>query len=323
MITENDISLYKSFENSASSNNGGPLTTKKLESNTIENIFKNIGDLERLSGSTKYAKVFWKLDNLDNTSLTNAFMYMSRYTPGGDYITYFLGTVNDTQLNITGSERYYGAAPLLVNVSAGSSQIIAKPEHSSISEIIKTGDSIVITNGTSWERHDNITTLLNNGNIEITLSDTLVNSFNTADTSIASICPIGTITGSTSNPIITSINGRYDNETYSIEHRNKGGLEQIWTLTFTNTTQYSCRGNTVGYVGMGSTVVDFAPINTALDTPYFMLRKAGFNNLFREGDTMVFTTHPAAQAVWFKRTVPAATISVSNLFEFAIHGESA
>jgi len=325
MITENDIGLYRCFENSTSSNNGGPITTKKLESNTIENIFKNIGDLERLSGSAVYAKVFWKLDNLDNTSLTNAFMYMSRYTVGGDHITYFLGTNSDTQIGITGTERYYGAGPLLINATSGSTALIVKPESTSIIEIIKTGDDIVVTNGLNWERHNNITVVLNNNNINITLAagDSLVNSFNTADTSVTSICNIGRITGSTTKPETTSLNGRYDGDTYAVEHRNKGGLEQIWTLTFVNTTQYSCRGNTVGYVGMGSTVVDFAPINTALNTPYFMLRKAGFNNLFKNGDVITFTTHPAAQGIWFKRTVPAGTTSSANVFEFAIHGESA
>ena len=88
MIQTEDIKLYRSFENSIYSTNGGLLTTYVLQSGSMGNIFKNVTDSERLSGSTTYVKVFWKIDNVDNTSLTNVFTYMSKYTIGADFITY-------------------------------------------------------------------------------------------------------------------------------------------------------------------------------------------------------------------------------------------
>lgn len=324
MIETTDIKLYKSFENSLYSSNGGPVSTQAIQNNTTANIFKNVSDSERLAGSVTYVKIFWKIDNLDNTALTNAIMYMPKYTIGGDYIVFFKGTNSDTQMSITGSERYYGAAPLTIAASTGMDQIKCSPEHSTINQIIKTGDDILLIENAIWERHNNITATIVDATIQITLNtnDTLQNNF-TTNAIVCSVCDLGTITGSTTTPTVNSANGVFNSGTYPVEHRNKGGLDQTWTLTFNNSTQYTCRGNTVGYVGSGSINIDFAPINTALSAPYFMIRCAAFNDAWQEGDTVTFITYAAARGIWLKRIVPAGTVSTSNLFEIAVYGESA
>jgi len=104
---------------------------------------------------------------------------------------------------------------------------------------------------------------------------------------------------------------------------NKGGIEQIWAITFTSATAFSCSGDTVGVAGTGTTSADFAPINPDTGTPWFTLNATGWTGTWASGNTLRFTSKPAAVPVWIYRYIPEGVAGFANdRFAIAVQGES-
>lgn len=91
-----------------------------------------------------------------------------------------------------------------------------------------------------------------------------------------------------------------------------GTAEQTWTLTFTDATNFTVVGDTIGSVGSGSRSADFAPSNGAVSKPYFTLRTAGWGGTWAAGNTIVWQTHPNAIPIWETRVVPASAASMAG-----------
>ena len=122
----------------------------------------------------------------------------------------------------------------------------------------------------------------------------------------------------------SSASGTYDETTNPPVLDAIGSIEQSWTITFTDATNFTCVGDIVGSIGSGSIGGgDFAPNNTDFSKPYFTLADVGWAGTWANGDTVSFTSHPASSPVWLKRTVPAGANSLSgNKVIPAISGES-
>ena len=87
---------------------------------------------------------------------------------------------------------------------------------------------------------------------------------------------------------------------------------------------FTCTGSATGAVSGGAIGGDFAPNNPDFGKPYFTLRTAGWGGTWAADETMIFTTVPAAEPLWFKQVVPAAaSIVAGNSFEIAIDGQTA
>ena len=103
-----------------------------------------------------------------------------------------------------------------------------------------------------------------------------------------------------------------------------GTVEQTWTLTFTDATNYTVVGDTLGSVGSGTTAADFAPSNPAVSKPYFTLESAGWGGTWAAAQTIVFQTHPNAIPIWETRVVPAGAGSqAGNGITAVFEGETA
>ncbi len=147
----------------------------------------------------------------------------------------------------------------------------------------------------------------------ITVAETLANDYTVASGArVSSIYEAGDIECTMTGWTETSASGTYDESAHPPVLDNIGTIEQTWTLTFTDATHFSVSGDTVGSVGSGDTSTDFAPQNSDFSKPYFTLEAAGWGGTWTAGDTVVFTTHPAAIALWEKRVVPAGAASLSN-----------
>ena len=123
----------------------------------------------------------------------------------------------------------------------------------------------------------------------------------------------------------SSVSGTYDETINPPTQDHIGTIEQDWTITFTDATNFACIGSVVGSVGSGSIGGgDFTPNNSDFSKPYFTLADAGWAGTWANGDTVSFSSHPAAIAIWERRTIPAGADSLSgNGAVFALSGESA
>lgn len=324
-VTQDDIKLYRAEQNNDEASNGGFLSAVQVVTGVKNNIFPDVPDSERISGSTKYRKVFWKIENTNNDSLQNVRMYMTRPTNGDDYITMFAGTQSDTQNDITANPptREYGCGYLKNDVSANATQIQVTIEDSGLSGIFQTGDTIWIGDGTKEEFHENVTVSVVDTTVTITLdtNDTIQNDYSASNTIVGSCLLTTEIKVSYSDVTVTSSSGTFDDTKIQLDAF--GTVEESWTVTFTDATNFTVTGARLGQIGTGSTDTDFAVENPDFSGHnYFTIPSTAWGGTWAANDTVTFKTHPAAFPIWFKRVVPANCDTAYNIFAHAITGNS-
>jgi len=327
-IIASELKWYKSTTITNTTANGGKMSNNLVVDGVKNNIFPDVSQAERLSGITRYRKIFAKLTNAANETLTNPGFHLTQFTPAQDRVELFAGTHVDTQADITGSERMYGAGSLTSLITAGAIEVVVTIEDSTQTIFEATGNDIYIGDGTNSEYHTNVAAAQVGDQVTLTLDTGIMvaNNYAVVDTFVASVI-YGTLTEllPTFDAVsVTSAGGSYDDTTHPVEGSNIGTIEETFTLTFTTATAFDCTDAAAASMGSGNTSSDFAPTNTAFSVPYFTLRSAGFSGTFLAGDIVTITTHPASKGIWCKQTVPAGTNSFSgDNFIVRFGGESA
>ncbi|MBF0180714.1 MAG: hypothetical protein HQM03_11895 [Magnetococcales bacterium] len=341
-IQTSEIKWYKSTIVNDTSGNGGPMSATEIPDGVKNNVWPDVPQAERGAGSVKYRKTFIKIANDDDLTLLSARVFVETHTPGDDSVVLMAGTQSDTQSDATGYTRCYGAGDLDANVLAGDASIAVNVESgnaSGASAIFQNGDLIRIADKTSVDAVAGNAEFLRlaasggvtwNGNkATLTFASGVVAgyAYQASATRVASVLEAGDIKTSFTNWQKSSASGTYDTTGYPLVGDNIGAIEQTWTITFTSATQYTCAGESVGTVGSGTIGSGaFAPVNPDFGKPYFTLVNTSppWGGTWTSGDSITFKSHPAAVAVWERRTVPAGANSRSgNKVVVAISGESA
>ena len=341
-ILASELRIYRSAAVSDQSSNGGRMSTNEVVDGVKNNLWPDVPQSERTAGSVKYRKSFIKVANADNLALINAYIFVETPTPGDDRILLFPGNQTNIQSQLTGSERMYGGGQLNANVSAGASSLAVMTEAGATDGQFHNGDLIRVSNmatvdattGTvEYIRLASTGAVSYSGNVAtLTFASgvTLANAYTAVATRVASIIEAGTIQGTVDSWARSSSVGSYGGWLGSgtppsnVVVDSIAGIEQTWTLTFTSSTAFGVVGNTVGSVGTGTIVTNFMPVNPDFSRPYFTLPSAGWGGVWASGDTLTFSTHPAAFPVWQKRIVPAGAGSLSgDQVIIAVVGESA
>lgn len=333
-IAQGDLLWYRAAEMSDAGTNGGYMSASQITDAVKNNIFDDVPQAERTTGSTKYRKVFIKVANDDDLALLTSRIFIETVSPGDDYVYFFPGTQTDQQSALGGGERTYGASTANLAITA---------TDTTLSVLQENGSDVIFVQGDVLRISDKTTVDDGGGNVEFVTIDTggvgapagdvrvltltagVVNSYGQGTgTKIASVYEPGTIDSTISNIINNSGSGTFDGTEPNTVIDNIGGVEQDWTITFTSGTAYDLTGNTLGAVGSGTVSGTFAPNNADFTKPYFTMLTANWGGTFVGAETVTFTTSPAAQPIWHKRIVPAGTNSLSsNNFITAIDGESA
>ena len=338
-IAAGEIKLYRSETVNDTDSNGGVMSTTEVADGVKNNVWPDVPQAERTAGSVKYRKAFIKVANDDDLALVDPRIFVETHTPGDDSIVLMTGTQADTQAEADDYTRFYGAGDLDANVSAAATTVDVNVEVGNDSgnhEIFQNGDLIRISDKASVDagtgnveflRLDATTGVSWNG-LKATLTFEsgveLANGYTATETRVASVIEADDIEATSTGWGESSTSGTYDETTYPVVLDSIGSIEQSWTVTFTDATNFGCVGNTVGSAGSGSIGGgDFAPNNSDFSKPFFTLQDAGWGGAWANGDTITFNTHPAAVAVWQKRTVPAGASSLSgDKVIVAISGES-
>ncbi|MFN3980152.1 MAG: hypothetical protein ACK4SA_07205 [Caldilinea sp.] len=313
--------------------NGGRMASALLVSGVKNNLFPDVSQAERLAGSVKWRKAFVHVHSAQDTALLNVRLFLDALTPAGDFVLFQPGTQSDTQNQISG--RLYGVGTLYAPASAGASQIQIVCEHNAeyaTLQPFRVGDVLRIADrpsvgGAGNEEWATISAIAYGADFAtVDLASPLLNGYGTANTVLSSVFEVASVVGTVSGVAVTSAGGNFNSATVGnlIAH-NKGAVAENWTLTFTGATTYTVTGTSVGALAStGSTSADYAPVNPSTGTPYFTIKALGWGGTFQAGNTMTFTTTPAAIPIWYRRQVPAGTFSLANDYaSLAIHGESA
>ena len=124
------------------------------------------------------------------------------------------------------------------------------------------------------------------------------------------------ISGSASN---ASFNGVL----YPITVTNAGSIQERWAIVFTGATAFNCYGEYSGLVAQGTTDVDFSPINTVSNHPYFTLNKLGWGSGWASGNVLRFNTQAANYPLWLARTTLQSDPQVyTDNFKMQIRGDA-
>ena len=347
-IEPNQIKFMKSIVVSDTSANGGRISSVEVATGVKNNLWPDVSTTERTAGSTKFRKTFIKVASPDNLKLINARVFIETPTPGGDRVL-IVGHVAD-QTNIQSdianlSTEFFGSGQLNANVSIGASTMTVNVE-AQTDAIFHQNQLIRISNKTSVDdlagseefvRIKDLSSAVSwNGNlVTLTLATgtTLENAYLASNTRVASVIEAGDIWAETDDWGLSASTGTF--ATWDGSGTAPGtltgarmvdfiaGIEQVWTITFTNATTFTCVGDTVGAVGGGTISSDFAPNNPDYSRPYFTLPASLWGGTWANGDVLTFVTHPAAFPIWEKRIIPPNTASLSgNKVIIGVSGES-
>lgn len=326
-----EVKLYQAAEVSDDPTNGGLMGIIESVSNVSENIFPDVPQSERIAGSTKFRKMFVKVENPADETLFNTLIFLNQVTPGDDVITIFTTADPqvDTQTDILGSENHFGSGSLNATVLAAVTSIDVLVEDDTIDTVFRVGDTFRISDkatlggpgNTEFKLIDTVGYVANLATI--TFLDPLANGYSSSDTFVGSGLPVGDIVGAFDSFVVTSSAGLYDEIGNPVVVDSEGGTNEAWTLTFTSATAYDAVGSVSGAVGSGTVSSDFSPNNPDFSQPYFTLASAGFSGTYVTSDTITFNTVPSAEAVWYKRTVPAGANAIAgNFIDTIINGEN-
>lgn len=324
-----EMKLYKSTVINDTTTNGGRLSSNQVVTGVKNNFYPNLSDAQRSAGVPhQYRKGGYKVDNDADTPGTNGRVFLRKISPGDTRVLLFQTTniLRDTQADIVGTERKYGIGELNADVSASGTTLVVNCEAGAGADLVfQAGDTIRISDGTNTEY-----ATIDTGGVSwatdqatITLTAGLTNGYAAATPTVVSACiEQADVKTSFDNWVETSTSGTYDETTYPPTLDNIGGIEETWTLTFSDATNFSVSGDTVGSVGSGTTGGDFAPSNPDFSKPYFTLLAAGWAGTWANGETIVFQTHPAAIMFWADRITPAGSASGSDETDIGMYVES-
>lgn len=341
MITDSQIKFYKPADVSDASQNGGRMSATAINVGVIKNnVWPSVTKAQRTSGATQYRKCFIKIENNADPNVAKnqigmtPSVFISFQTPGQGCVSIFPATQDDVQADITGSEALYGTGFLNADAASGATQITVATEGSTFAHFrdgmairihnladpddatgIASEVTLAAANAVSW--NGDLATLTLSAPLAQTWLAQETRDINAVPTLVKTrVCGVikpADIQASVSSTGVSSAAGTFTFNSSNLFVDHTGGVEQVWTLQFTSTTQYSITGDTVGYVGWGAVGTDKIPTNPDFPgNPYFTIMAAGFGGTWAIGDTITFTTSPAAYPVWEKRVVPANCASLSS-----------
>ncbi len=342
--------LYELDGSSVSSPTNGGIMLADVATSAVKNaILPDAPQSELTAGSVLYRKVAihvsnaWDVSAIDTAgtdlSLVQPRVFIETYTEGQDAVALAVGTAIDTQNELTGSEPLYGSAQLDAGISAAATTCdvyVEDDEDGTPMVIFRVDDLVRISDKTSvsdatpthYEEYVTLTAVGSfTGNVQTltwAAGDALVNAYAAVDTRVASVIEPSTLVSTVDTITDPTGSGTFIGD---ILVNNLGCVEDTWTVTFDNATQYTIEGDETGVLlGTGAIGSTFSPQNTDFGTnpPYFkMPESGGWDGTWADGDTFTFKTHVAAANIWYRRMIKAGTGSLTaNKVIVGITGQS-
>ena len=312
--------------------NGGRMRSTTLVSGVKNNLFPDVSQSDRMAGVVTWRKAFIHLASAQDSALLNVRLFLDGLTPAGDFVLIYPGTVSDTADQLAG--RPFGIGTLEAPVASGAVQLRVRGEHPASYAALqpfRLGDLLRIADrpGTGGSGNEDWATVsavsYSDEAIIIDLAAPLTHAYEIDATRVTSVWAEAQLVASGSAWVVTSAAGSFDASVPGrVVVHNKGAIAEAWQLVFTSPTLFTLSGLATGTVPeVGVITADYRPLNPATGTPYFTLQAAGWQGSFEAGDTVSFSTAPAALAVWYRREVPAGTASLANDFAaLTLLGES-
>lgn len=318
-VSLQDLKIFEPQIVNDQSNNGGQINlTEELISGNVGVTFDDVPSDELASGSDKFRKVILACQSNNNGSTFSNHVWLHRTTPGDDWAVFYACTNDDTQDTFTRTEPY-GAATLAADVSIDATSIIVNVEDASLSGIFRNGGKFIISDkefvssvaGNAVKRDSNGPPVVVGTQITISFDEPLGYSFS-AGANVSSIFEAGSVAAAIGSIVVTSASGTFDNVTNPIVPNNKGMVDETLTLSFSNTTDFTCVGSVSGAIAeTGSVGLDYSPINPITGNTICTIPAAAFGGTFANSDTITINVTGCYFSVFQNRVIPAGAQSVT------------
>lgn len=328
-VASSEIKTFRSVNVSDGPANGGIMSAVEAITGVSANVFSNASAMDRANGAVVYRKLFFKVANALNSPLISPRIWQESNTVGQDMVVFMPASQRGTQGGITGVEPLYGLGLLYSGAILGATSLVVEVEDGSVPIFAKNRLIRISNKANPMAAGDEVWAKISAdpvvvGNLVTLTIDTALPVGFLAGSKVSSVYEPGTIQASITAPSPSSVSGAIASSwSDKVAVDGRGCIEQNWLLTFTSATAFDISGDTVGVVGSGNVTSGASPNNAAIGSPYFTLLASLFSGTFAPGDTVTFTTHPAATAIFLRRTIPMGTVAVSgNNTSLYIDGET-
>jgi hypothetical protein len=310
--------------------NGGRMSAERIYTGVSGAVFPPVYEAERAALSTIYRKIFAKAHDDADGTLVGAYLFLDFDAKlGDDSVVWWPGTHTNTQGDITGSERKYGAGTLVNAVTAGDSSFVVAFKDASQVTTIQAGDKVRISNKstpsstTGTEQTLTVDTIVSTSGNQVTFTTTAGVAYDyVAGVKISTVYEHGDLACALTG---TGHTGGADIDFDAIVLDNIGTVYETYSGLMLTSTTFSVTGDTLGALASGSTASDYAPQNSDWSKPLFTIPTSIWSGLtLSAGDTFTFTTVPASIPIWMKKINPAdATAVLSNSALICLRGQTA
>ena len=309
-IIASEYIIYRAAGNddAVPGNNGGEIDTSAPIASLVANgHFPEVTPADRTGGDTKWRKIFPMIRDSEEGYVTDARQFLREDIPVGDDAQVYIrqGNWNDIETGQLGT-RDFGVGFLAANANAAATTATITIKDGTIgASLFQAGDTVVVRDATNEEYlilASNATMAGNDATLNFTTG--LVNSYVNGTSWIAGCINYGTIRSVMTAPTISG-SGTLDQAQVTIN--NTGARFQIWTLTFTDATNFTASGDTIGAITGGAINTTYSPTDPNLSQPYFTIPTGAWGGTFAASDTVTFTTMPCGTPLWVKRVIPAGS----------------
>ncbi len=321
-IVGSELKWYQSKVVNDTTSNGGRISTNQITSGLSNSWWPNYTESQLAAGATQWRKSFLRIDNATDTIGYNCRIGLKTPTEGADKLYLAKGTHTDIQSG-TGSLALYGAGKLNAGVVAGTSTVTVLVEDGAVvifrpTELIRISDQVLSVVGgvvtvTSGNAEVKVIDTVNTvGSVTtLTLTSALSYDFSATNTYISSLIEESTVTGTTTDKVVTSTAGTFTEANMTVG--NLGSLYQTLTFTFSSASAFTVTSDEVTLSpSTGSISSTYAPTNVSVGAAYFSVDPSCWGGTFANGDTVVITTVPPCIPVWEKRIVGAGTGAIAS-----------
>ncbi|MBK1699732.1 hypothetical protein [Thiococcus pfennigii] len=315
-----DLVVFRStlVSDAAPVQNGGRLLDSVIPSGVPGALMPAVSAAERAAGCEHWRKLFFVARNADEAPVANVYLGIEAGTPGESYYLLYAGTQEDTEDEVSG--RPYGYGQLAAPVLAAAETIVVTAESTDYAGMaakpFQVGDRIridgranVLATG-DWETAEIASIAYDGAEMTIGLAAGLAHGY-AAGAHVCALLAVDDLESAVSEPVATG-GVTFDHASHPITAPQIGGLYEEWTITVTSAASgaLAIAGDTLGPIETGALGADLAPANPRGGT-YFHLPADGWGGDPEDGDTLVFTTTPAAAPVWYRRIVPAGAAAIA------------
>jgi len=332
-ILASEIKFFKSMVVSDDATNGGYRSDNQITSGSPANVFPNVFSAERNAGSDKHRFVYIANHNANREEALNLKMWLDKETPAGDYVQFFMGTQGMTQGDIVGTEEKFTVATLTTNIAVGGNTFVGTFPVAGLTGSIVNGSKIRLTNkatpdavtGTEEFVTVNSVPSIAGTQTSFTFTPVTAYAYTVAEGSRCSkVSEVASLKATQGTITKSSAAGTFDDSTYPPLLDNIGTIQDTFTFTFSNATNFTCVSARYGSLGAGVTTSNFAPNNPRCSRPYFTIELEFWGGTWALNDTLTLPTHEASICIGENRVVPAGCSSfVNNSFTLAVSLETA